>query len=279
MKEIKINAQDFYESLVPDNRRDDFYKKVFTKIFSLISSAFKGDFKTFQGTHKHGYYMIAFKGKINGYTVIYERGELLPNSYYTKVPYKQYPTKVILSSGKEYYRNCNPPIKFVKVGEEYISTNQNNIFEMLNAFDKIDDVFPSYLSALDDAVKTKPKKVVHLYTGAKTYDWRFHYLCLENDFFSNIKKGDIFNITKPFHIQSTIKDAYADRYVTFQRRTVNLLSSIPHPKNQELTCIKQAFGCQMGCMYECLAKTHRRKNLQLYNNFKSWKEKYFPSYN
>jgi hypothetical protein len=54
MKEIKINAQDFYESLVPEDRRDDFYKKVFTKIFSLISNAFKGEFRTFQGKHKHG---------------------------------------------------------------------------------------------------------------------------------------------------------------------------------------------------------------------------------
>jgi hypothetical protein len=224
--------------------------------------------------------MIVFKGKINGYSVIYERGELLPNQFYEKIPNVRYPTNVVLSSGLKYYRHCDPPITFIKVGEEYEYTYQNNIFEMLNAFNRIDNVFPSYLLALEDAIKTKPDSVVKLYTGSqKTWQFRQHYLCLEDNFFRNIKKGDIFDASKDFHVINSIQDVYSDKYAEFQRKTINLLRKIPHPANQELTCIKQTFGCQRGCTHSCLAKSHKGKNLQLYNNFKSWRKKYFPSYN
>jgi hypothetical protein len=258
-----MTKKEFYNYLVPEHRQDSFYKKVYFKLFSLAVNSVNGDYQCETGKDTYNVDSLKIVGNLNGCQVIYEFPKLLENSYYKKIPTKIGPKKVIFRSGYQWIPSWRYEYNWLKDNEKYLNVYFDNIFDVIKEFPNTSGLFRNYNSALKHAIDSNPEKIVKL-------DERFLYLCLE-DFFGNIKKGDVFDSSESYHIIWSFYDVYKNRYPDFQKYTVNLNGEVPTPTNRE-RCTRAKFGCPNGCINSCLAESVNKKNNRLYMLFKDWQK-------
>ena len=252
----------FYHHLCPKWKRSDFLKEVHRKLFSLAANCCKGNF-VIEEKDDH----LIFIAHRNGCKIYFRFRILGENSNYSAIPKKILPYQVEFIDytwkAAWHYR-----YEWMKLRGEYFRSYVDDIISVVDSTPNIEGLYRSRIDALANAMKTYPNKWVKL---SNNFVYRDLYLCLE-EFFPDIKRGDVFESRADYHIRQSFKSAYENRYIDFQRYTVNLSGEVPVP-TKELNCAKQTYGCQYMCTHSCLADSVWKKNKELYKDFITWKNK------
>jgi hypothetical protein len=263
--EANLTHNQFYDYLVPEDRKSYFYYKVYRKLFSLITKLCKGNF-TYE--FKDNYVHIV--STINGHKLYYKYSKLEPSMSWTKMPDNVLPYKIEFNGGYIWTSTYSHEYHWVKSNGEYIRWSCINIYQVVNRWEILEGLFRTRKDALHHSMENNPKSHIKL---SEEFKFRNLYVCVK-EFFPDIKPGHIFDKNEDFGYTNDLKNVYSNRYSDFQRYTIDLSKEIEKPQEKIVTCYKAKFGCQHGCMYSCLSKDVDKKNKRLYKLFLKWKEIY-----
>lgn len=264
-----MNSKEFYETLVPEHRRDDFYEKVYSKLFSLISKIFKGLFEINFSDNR-----MVITGTINKSKAEFAFDVLADNASWSKIPDKITPTKVIFPSGYELGSSWRPKYYYVMypngdivdcyaTSNLEVATNHDDVIQVFNHYNHLEE----YLLLHNKDKWINPRDELN--------DFKFNQHFLPTEDFYKFKKGIIYKKGKDisYYRNSSFKRVYENRYRDFQKYNVDLRGDIPVPDQEMFKCLKQKYGCQHGCTHSCLSKSVKSKNNSLYESFVKLKQK------
>lgn len=257
-----MNSKQFYEYIVPEDRRSTFTRKWTKRYFSKAVRTLKGKYTI--SYDKYGDLRIT--GDINGYEVTFTLSKLTPNARYTGLPKAIQPSKVISSSGERMLiltKYSRGEWLYIKQSDkqhlEAIPTPKHTV-ALLHAYKDLEILELSKKAAVRALMKLD-KKVLKSLSGL--FFKTALYLCLKDIGFG-IKKGHIIDMASNYlHAPIfTIKNDLYEKSYPFRYYTVDLNKPIPKPEGQK--CAKRGHSCPKGCYTDCEAKTLNKVDEQDY---------------
>lgn len=260
------NAKDAQRFILGGNSSYDteVNNKAVRKLFSLAVEYLKGEFNAYVNGNE-----LFIEGNVNNHLVQFKMTKFVGVTYFTKIPTKWTPSRVVFDSRYIWNPNYNTVYNYIKIDGDYHYLG-GTINDALD-FSNVEGLFNYYNHALDDALKDERLKN-HWFPLSDSFEIR-NYIVITKPFLG-FKTGDIIDkrsSDKPFIWEW--HDIYKNRYATFQEYTVNILEKPPLPPEDVVSCYKQKYGCSNGCTHSCLADDVKKKNKRLYRMFTAAHEK------